>query len=73
MKTYTVKHMTAYTKRMYVVAAESELEAISFCQVNESGTDCYGKLYTPSHTEFEAELINGVTSRKEGIKSKISF
>ena len=69
MKTFAVKHKTTYAHKLFIVAAESESVAVDLCMVAETEWDRTGTPHTPNAREFEAELIDGVTSRKEGIKS----
>jgi hypothetical protein len=56
------------------VAAENAIAAVNICQIALSYQNpVTGAKEIPANHEFEAEIIEGVTSRKEGIKSKISF
>jgi hypothetical protein len=71
MKTFAVKHKTTYAHKLFIVAAESKSVAVAFCMVAETEWGRTGTPHTPNAREFEAELIEGVTSRKEGIKSKL--
>lgn len=74
MKTYTIHYKTSYSNKIYVVAAENALAAVNICQIALSyHNPVTGAMEIPANHEFEAEIIEGVTSRKEGIKSKISF
>lgn len=72
MKTYAVKYEpTNYTKRIYIVAAEDEMHAVIICQTQKTGRRLDGTMDVPSISYFNVKVIEGVNSRKAGIKQEI--
>jgi len=73
MKIYTVQHRTAYTNKMFVIAAENALAAVNIAQIAETERDLHGQFHIPANYEFEANVVPNTYSKDEGIKSKISL
>ena len=71
MKTYAVNYKTSFVNRIYVIAAENETQAIAICRFENRYIEDDRSYRLPDLSDFSSQLIEGVTSRKEGIKSKL--
>lgn len=72
MKVYQISYNDSYTHRVYIIASETEGEALHMAAMAETATDLRGIIHHPSLFDFsEPKQLKGLTTKTPGIKSII--
>lgn len=73
MKTYQISYNDGYQKRVYIVSAEDEFEALHFTVEANIWFERDGHVRRPSQFWFsEPKQLKGLSSQTKGIKSTIT-